>query len=248
MGKRDELRAWIIKMRDDGYDTDKIKCLLLNNGHALPDIDAALIDASRQNDTPSEQSMNIEKLINNIRAGLLNYDLFSHGKKMAYVLKNPRNFIPGLRRREDDADVSLANAFTFSCVNILIFSATKSLLSFSFNIGIISVVIDMIYLMLFSSVALFVSGYAAYRMIIFLGGTGRFSDTIFVFCYSSAALAFFGLPYVWVIPAVYALVLLDFNLSSVHNTKKMIPFIAIIFLVCISAIVAGIIHVLIGTY
>lgn len=53
MKKIDELRAWIIKMRDDGYDNDKIKSLLLNNGHAPHDIDALLLDALRQNDYPS---------------------------------------------------------------------------------------------------------------------------------------------------------------------------------------------------
>lgn len=180
--------------------------------------------------------------------GLSNYDLISHAKKVAYVLKNPTNFIKGLKCPEDDAVVSMANALIFSFVNIIIFSVTKSIFSVFSNLGIISIVVNMIYFALFSCVALFVSGYVAHRIIIFLGGMGQFYDTIMVFCYSSAAFAFFGLPYVWLIPSIYSLVLLDLNLSLVHDTKKTIPLIAMFIPVILSIIAAAIIYVLTSMY
>lgn len=242
---RDErLREWIVCRHREGYTVERMREALRDSGYDAETIDSALGGVlGVVNDDAEVHSARFAEFVGRVFAELRSYDFKVHFQKIEYVLTHPGNFVDEIR----DLDGSVfAKDAAYVFLNVCLFSFFRSAVNYVFGGPFWYFFVDIVYLVLFSLVLLFVFGFVVHKVLCSLQGRGRFADTMRVIAYASSVIVFAPLPYIWVIPALYGIVLAVFNLSLVHKVGKKSAGIAVGVPALIVAVFALIISVLIG--
>lgn len=242
---RDErLREWIVSRYRDGYTADKMRGILADYGYNVDVVDAVIESVIRECDVSAEeQGFRLMEMVKAVRAEFTGWDIKVHYQKLEYVLAHPVNFIDEVR--ELDGGV-FAKAIVYVFLNICLFSFSRAVVGYVFGGSLLYFVVNVLYFVLLWSVSFVVSGYVVHRILRLMNGRGSFADTMQVFAYSWSVIVFAPLPYLWVLPAIYGIVLGVFNLSLVHKVDKKCAGIAVGVPALIAFVFALIIYVLTG--
>ncbi len=243
---RDErLRDWIASCYREGYTVDQMRGILAGYGYNVAVVDGVIESVIHGCGVSADkQSFRVKRLVKGVMAELLNLDVKMLFRKSEYVLAHPVNFIDEIRGLSGE---TFSKALAYVFLNICVFSFFRSGVVYFFEGSLLYFAVNILYFVLLWSVLFAVSGYVVHRIIRMMGGIGSFVDTMQVLAYSWGVIVFAPLPYLWVLPLAYGVLLGVFNVAIVHKVDKMGAGIAVVVPVLIAAVAAVIIYVLTGS-